>query len=180
MATLTLQKTVGRNQIHRIHGFPHLGTVPKTCVSNVPETARGHQDLSDLAGSGTTSTFRVSGTCRPGSAACTWLHPDALLLATVPLAPAQGPMCKQYQQATGGKSISQEKRGGSLDLKTHLPGCWHLSSHLPSDASLWFSPLDLPVLSQPHGLCLQRPEERQPAPPALRGLTLPGHTLQEA
>lgn len=74
MATLTLQKTVGRNQIHRIHGFPHLGTVPKTCVSNVPEMVRGHQDLSDLAGSGTTSTFRVSGTCRPGSAACTQVH----------------------------------------------------------------------------------------------------------
>lgn len=34
LATLNLQKTVGRNQIHRIHGFPHLGTVPKTCVSN--------------------------------------------------------------------------------------------------------------------------------------------------
>lgn len=67
-----------------------------------------------------------------------------------------------------------------MDLKTHLPGCWHLSSHSPSDACLWFSPLDLPVLSQPHGLRLQRPEERQPAPSALRGLTLPGHTLQEA
>lgn len=35
-ATLTLQKTVGRSQIHRIHGFPHLGTVPKTCVVTSP------------------------------------------------------------------------------------------------------------------------------------------------
>lgn len=59
-ATLNLQKTVGRNQIHRIHGFPHLGTLPKTCVRYAPpqqaqtprwaQRGHRHQDLSDLAG----------------------------------------------------------------------------------------------------------------------------------
>lgn len=37
---LNLQKTVGRSQIHRIRGFPHLGTVPKTCVSDTPSPSR--------------------------------------------------------------------------------------------------------------------------------------------
>lgn len=39
-AVLHLQKTAGRNQIHRIHGFPHLGTVPKTCASDVTPLRR--------------------------------------------------------------------------------------------------------------------------------------------
>lgn len=39
-ATLNLQKTVGRSQIHRIRGFPYLGTVPKTCVSDTPSPSR--------------------------------------------------------------------------------------------------------------------------------------------
>lgn len=72
LATLNLQKTVGRNQIHRIHGFPHLGTVPKTRVSN--------------------------GLPSYGPRPCPCPAPAASCIGPLAphLAPHQGPTCKQY------------------------------------------------------------------------------------
>lgn len=61
-------------------------------------------------------------------------------------------------------------------MKTNFSGCWHLSVPLflesSGKSSLWFSPQDLPVLSQLRGLRLQRPEERQPALSTPRGRSL--------
>lgn len=89
LAVRRLQKTAGREQIHRIHGFPHSGTVPKTRACGV----------TPLRG-----TLRA---CAEASVSSR-LAPD----------PAQR---KQSQSATGGKCISQGKRGRKFGTRKPAP-----------------------------------------------------------
>lgn len=93
-ATLNLQKTVGRNQIHRIHGFPPLGMVPKTCASDVPP-ACGH------------------GGPTPGAACCPGCS-EAYVSSH--LAPGRAQCVNSINKQQMEKYISQEN-GGSSEFK---------------------------------------------------------------
>ena len=117
LATLNLQKTVGRNQIHRIHGFPHLGTVPKTRVSN-----------------GLPSYGPRPCPCPASATSCTGpLAPH--------LAPHQGPRVNSINKQQMEKYISQENKGGGSELRAPHPRLLPRPSPLLSSPSVLAFPL---------------------------------------
>lgn len=144
-ATLTLQKTVGRNQIHRIHGFPHLGTVPKTCVSDTPSPSRLWPTQGPLAPTGPA--------------------PRSPALPPRPLCPAphQARRVNSISKQQMEKCISQERRGGGSEWRA---GCTGLFS-IPFSHRVLVFPLFGSARRGPWGagtvLPPTRPEERRPA-----------------